>query len=222
MMGRASSTLSDSYCLLKEDRLNPALNLAAAQGTPLASLVARLQSRPSLPPLVPSEPWNEGLQGVLEGMPEAELLGTDAISDAAFARAVKSGLLLWNDSIAESHTLSQDILNSTGSYWHGIMHRREPDYPNSKYWFRQVGEHPIFPSVREQAMGVFGESGSPYAKQKLAQLEGNSKWDAFAFVDWCEDAARSSDSDAQRLLEAVQLREIELLLTYSYQQAVSR
>jgi hypothetical protein len=202
--------------------LNPALDLTAAQGTLLATLAARLQSRPSPPPLVPSGPWNEGLQGVLEGTPDTELLGTDAISDPAFARAVKSGLLLWNDSIAESHTLSQDILNPTGSYWHGIMHRREPDYPNSKYWFRQVGDHPIFPAVREQAMGVFEESGSPYAKQKLDLLNAKPNWDAFTFVDWCEEAAGSKDDDAHRLLEAVQLREIELLLTYSYHKAVGK
>jgi hypothetical protein len=63
--------------------------------------------------------------------------------------------------------------------------------------------------------------GSEYARQRLAQVEGNEAWDPFAFVDWCEEAGRAGhDSDAVKLLEAIQLREIELLLTYSYRQAV--
>ena len=38
------------------------------------------------------------------------------------------GLWLLHDFLDESHSLSQEITTDTGSYWHGIMHRREPDY----------------------------------------------------------------------------------------------
>ena len=73
--------------------------------------------------------------------------------------AVQSGLLLWNDALDASHIISQSIESRTGSYWHGIMHRREPDYSNAKYWFRRVGVHPTYPVLRERALALL-QSGS--------------------------------------------------------------
>ena len=202
--------------------IRPALNITDAQGTQFAMLAARLQNRDSLPPLVPKEPWNETLEAMVQDLDETELLGTDAVQPD-YVQALKSGLLLWNDSMGASHEVSQNIHNATGSYWHGILHRREPDFPNAKYWFRQVGGHPIFPHVWEQAIGVFQQAGnSDYARMRLQRLETSEQWDPFAFVDWCEEAVRGTTGspDAAALLEAVQLSEIELLITYTYRQAV--
>lgn len=203
--------------------MEPALNLVDAQGTHLSMLAARLQNRETLPPLVPKGAWNEGLEALIQDFSETDLLGREDV-DSDYAKAVQSGLLLWNDSMNESHSFSQEIHNATGSYWHGIMHRREPDFPNAKYWFRQVGSHPIFPQVRDQALGVFQTMAetSEYARMRLQQMESCDQWDPFAFVDWCEEAVKGvhGHPDAATLLEAVQLREIELLVTYSYRQAI--
>ncbi len=79
---------------------------------------------------------------------------------------VKSALWLYFDDLERSHSLSQDIHTPSGSYWHAIMHRREGDFWNSKYWFRKVGHHP-----------VIGELG----------------YDPFQFVDACEaDGGRNA------------------------------
>ena len=203
--------------------ISPALNLIDAQGTQLASLAARLQNRDTLPPLVPKETWNEGLQAILEDLDPAEIVGQDDV-DSGSAVSVKSGLLIWNDSMDPAHELLQDATDATGSYWHGIIHRREPDFSNAKYWFRRVGDHPIFPALREQALGVFRSVAdtSEYARLRLASLEKGDHWDSIAFVDWCEQAVKKSNDypDETDLLEAVQLREIELLVTHSYRQAV--
>lgn len=49
-----------------------------------------------------------------------------------------SGLWLLAGELDRSHTLSQSIETATGAYWHGMMHRREENFWNSKYWLRFV------------------------------------------------------------------------------------
>jgi hypothetical protein len=71
--------------------------------------------------------------------------------DPDFAAACLAGLWLLHDFQDESHAISQDLDTLEGSYWHGILHRREPDYGNAKYWFRRVPGHPIFAALCEQA-----------------------------------------------------------------------
>src|SRR5205085_1887867 len=51
------------------------------------------------------------------------------------AACVAAALYLWHDSLSESHTISQSIASTSGSFWHAILHRREGDYSNSKYWY---------------------------------------------------------------------------------------
>lgn len=50
-----------------------------------------------------------------------------------------AGLWLYVDDLDRSHAVSQSIETPVGSLWHGIMHRREGDFWNSKYWFRKAG-----------------------------------------------------------------------------------
>ena len=63
-----------------------------------------------------------------------------ALASAAFAGkdSLASALWLYVDELDRSHTISQGIHTATGSYWHGIMHRREGDFGNSHYWFTKA------------------------------------------------------------------------------------
>src|SRR5579872_3641699 len=54
-----------------------------------------------------------------------------------------SALWLYVFELDKSHTISQSIDTKTGSYWHGIMHRREGDFSNSHYWMRRAAGHPL-------------------------------------------------------------------------------
>ena len=192
----------------------------------IASIVKKLETRNPLPPLAPAGEWDSALTHRIENISLEALFDGQPVKDSTMGHALQSGLLLWNDALDASHTVSQDIESKTGSYWHGIMHRREPDYSNAKYWFGRVRVHPIFPKLRERVLQLrqsgSNESDSP---ADYAEAIGETEdWDAFRFVDWCQDAdADGSTPEAVKtFLQTVQVEEIKLLLSYSYQQALTQ
>ena len=188
----------------------------------IAEVIGKLETGNPLPTLVPQKVWSRELTDTLEAASLDELFDGASLKNTTFAEAIKSGLLLWNDALDESHTISQGLMDQTGSYWHGIMHRREPDYPNAKYWFGRVGTHPIFPALRERALELFKETATPSdALTDIGEaIAAQDNWDSYQFVDWCQAAESDSDSDVTDFLQQVQAEEIKLLLAYSYRNAV--
>ena len=188
----------------------------------IAEVIGKLEAGNPLPPLVPQNAWSRELTDTLEAASLDELFDGASLKNTTFAEAIKSGLLLWNDALDESHTISQGLADQTGSYWHGIMHRREPDYPNSKYWFGRVGSHPIFPALRERSLELYNETANPSdALTEIGEaITAQENWDSYQFVDWCQAAEGDSDSDVIGFLQQVQAEEIKLLLAYSYRNAV--
>lgn len=185
-------------------------------------IVQKLDARQPLPPLVPEKEWNSELTKQIQATSATDLFNAQALKDSSLANAVKSGLLLWNDALDDSHNVSQSIRSKTGSYWHGIMHRREPDYSNSKYWFARVGNHPVFPTLRVRILDTLkaGSNQSAQLARYAEAIEQNDNWDAPQFIDWCQDAARHSDGEVVEFLRTVQVEEIKLLLEYSCRNAI--
>lgn len=151
--------------------------------------------------------------------------GTEGETARSFWDAVIAGLHLWNESLDASHEISQQIRHETGSYWHGIMHRMEGDYPNAKYWFQQVGKHPVFERLQSVKSGVLQLSDIEQIRTAelrlcLQQMSLQTAWDPHLFVDAVQ-AAVTSDREvkAERMLRALQKQEIIFLLEYSYRNA---
>jgi len=114
--------------------------------------------------------------------------------------ACRAGLWLLHDFLDESHSISQDIDSKDGSFWHAIMHRREPDHDNSKYWWKRVGSHPILDRLRDASKAIGYTFISPYD-----------------FVDYCE-AMRDTSGTGEDLARRVQLLEWQLLFDWCWKQ----
>jgi hypothetical protein len=177
--------------------------------------IAELLRVPRLAPLGPGTP-NEAMRTQLESLIGPNAFGGKSIRDSAMADACRAGLWLYHDFLDASHTVSQDIATTTGSYWHGLIHRREPDFSNAAYWFRRVGDHPVFVALHEAAAALAGSTEADGAARFLGR---QASWDPFAFIDLCERCVAGRSAN-ERLCREIQQREWELLFDYCYRQAV--
>lgn len=86
-----------------------------------------------------------------------ELLEEDSAALSALPPAAVAGLWLLAGELDRSHDISQNLDSRTGSYWHGIMHRREGDFANAKYWMRRAAGHPVFEELASHIASLAGE-----------------------------------------------------------------
>ena len=167
------------------------------------------------------------------GEPELPWVSQQVVNDAAVRIAhsltlddyrsdcLAAGLLLLTDHADASHEFSQRNEGRgdprTADYWHGLMHRREPDAGNAAYWFRRVGNHPALVEagrglscwLRELAVDdavvVHGES----------LLHKTQTLDPFRLIDLSVEVRRSRDAVLEQMLRAVQYLEMLNLLRWS-------
>ncbi len=176
----------------------------------LSPAVRELLAEERLPPLGPGVP-NEAVRATLAALTPEKLLAPHRVRGPRFAECCLAGLWLYHDFLDESHTLSQSIPTAEGSYWHGLMHRREPDFPNAAYWFGRVGRHPVFDALPEAARQAAADAAVTAAVP--------SPWDPFWFIDYCAACVHGREP-GERFARLVQRREWQALFEYCYRQAV--
>jgi len=142
--------------------------------------LARLLEAATMPSLT-AGPKNDDLRDWLQNhganLPELQPLA-------------KSALWLVSGDLDASHEISQSVATADGSFWHGIMHRREGDFWNAKYWFRRVGRHPV-----------------------LTKLAKTDYRDPQSFVDRCEAAPAFGDTELEAC-KTIQWLEWQLLFKH--------
>jgi len=178
------------------------VSAAAFDASKFGPVFGPLLSVERLPDLGPGRP-DETHRAELKAV-ERDGFAHLSIRQPLAAKAFLAGLWLLFDFLDESHEISQSLPDEWGAYWHGIMHRREPDAWNSKYWLRRIGDNPIATELKAAAR----ELGYGYR-------------DPFAFVDECE-RSRGNGSDEELRLRSVQLVEFRLLLTRHFHAATMR
>ena len=82
----------------------------------------------------------------------------------------------------------------------------EPDSANAKYWFRRVGQHPIFPELFQRTAEILKNSGPSHWHLKAA-------WDPSLFIDWCDEAR---DKGGQAEVAAVEIHTAEWQLLFNW------
>jgi hypothetical protein len=128
--------------------------------------------------LTPTGPGTPEAGALLKRLTPAQLF-TAPVRSPDDARATLAGLWLYHDFLNESHTISQDLHSPAGSFWHAVMHRREGDFSNAKYWYARCRHHPAFPPIA--AEGAAALKGSNHAPTLVALVRG--EWDPDGFVD---------------------------------------
>lgn len=117
----------------------------------------------------------------------------------------RAGLLLLNDDLDAAHNIVQNIETPTGSFWHAIIHRREGDFSNARYWWHRTGPHPVFEEVFDLVLHKVADFSF------LDDLRNKQAWDPIAFTNRCQHP--ESEAEIVRL-EEIQALEMGTLLQW--------
>lgn len=156
--------------------------------------------------LTPSEPLSYDLLIRLREADDAALSGGRAILRPEIFALVRGGLFYAIDAIHEAHKFFQDAPGDLGAYWHGMMHRREGDFDNARYWFRRAGALPCFAAMHRTA----GEFSADMARQP--------SWDPYLLTGECERARFGAEENGVALA-LLQRAEFAGVFDYTWRQS---
>jgi hypothetical protein len=173
---------------------------------------------PVAQPAVPFEPppLSPGRTGPTPtGLADFDPCQIGDVRSAADATAVRAGLWQLHGQLEESHQDAQSVEGlghrRAGDYWHAVMHRREGDFGNAKYWFHRVGSHPLMAELSRRAHRIL--LGAKFVGERWrAELGCPQRWDPLAFVDLCAAAEADAGSPLWHAACRIQWQEMILLL----------
>lgn len=133
------------------------------------------------------------------------------------AQLLLAGLWLWHDWLDESHGICQQIQTSGGSYWHAIVHRREGDFSNAKYWLARCPNHAVHGEIAARLPGL----SAAHASDPLVTPVMAGGWNPSAFVDFAQRFHEHPDDPRHSLAVAIQRLEWQVLFDHCVRLAVS-
>lgn len=170
-------------------------------GPVFASLI---ESAPT-PPLDAGPPRGDTAAALVD---RASAFATAAVQDAGMADCCVAGVWLLYNELDRAHTLCQDVPTASGSYWHGVVHRREGDFGNAGYWFARCNGHPAIDAI-----------AAAVAADPAASRAFPAGWTPEAMVAACRRGLGGETSLHEGCLAAQQI-EWRILFDHCYQAAV--
>ncbi len=141
-----------------------------------------------------------------------DLFATEHELSPDAALRLKATALLYHDHHDAAHDIVQDLADVEAAIIHAILHRREPDYWNAKYWFRRFDAHPVYLALGRRLPAL---ARNPEQTELVRQLTLPGAFEPFAFVDLCESVERNPALHPTVLwLREVQHAEFEELVNY--------
>ena len=134
------------------------------------------------------------------------IAGGKTVGDETMFSLVRGALLYAVDALAQTHALVQKVNSDEAAYWHGMVHRREGDFDNARYWFRRAGTLAFFPALHRAA----AEHSPTMSRQQ--------NWDAYLVTGQCEQVRFGADDLTAELLK-LQRTEFEVLFDYCWRRS---
>jgi hypothetical protein len=197
--------------------------------------VAQLLAGATVNELGPGNPQSN-VRELLDGMAPDAVISPRQMVDRDMALGCLAAMWLRFDFLDKSHQISQSLDTPEGSFWHGVMHRREPDFANAKYWFRRVGQHELYSPLAGEARRLVSEEMAAASRRDPSQGKAGSMvkngvlgkevrflneqeiWDPLRFVDLCELALDASPP-LHTFCKRLQQLEWEMMFDYCYRAA---
>ncbi len=120
---------------------------------------------------------NSGVEG---DMPSLLKIVDTSVPAGPMRECLHAGLWVLADDLNQAHRICQEIATPHGAAWHAIVHRREGDFWNSKYWWRRAA------GVRFAGLSERIKATLKDATPEIAFWSGGERHDAARFVDLVE------------------------------------
>jgi hypothetical protein len=142
---------------------------------------------------------------------------------------VLAALMEKNDDLESCHRICQEAGQDDvcGNYWHGIVHRREPDFENARGWFRRTEGLTAYTEIYTGVLGFlqrvlqvpeYGEAREK-ALAFMQHLRARGSWDPIYLVDMCEACLERGSGAEVKMLEEIQEVEFDVLFGWTYASA---
>ena len=120
----------------------------------------------------------------------------ETVEKSGLKPLAQAALYLYFDCFEEAHNIANDHEGSTEGNWiHAIVHRREPDAGNSRYWYARVNvPAKISGEIAREALAILKEQPVKELEPLVQKLEKSKRWEPEAFVGLCDQFRKKDPS----------------------------
>ncbi len=158
---------------------------------------------------LPTEPTDYALVIRIRETDDATVLGGAESLPGAPLPLLRAGLFYYHNALDDSHKEAAKGDGDLAAYWHGMVHRREGDFDNARYWMRRAGEQPVFQEMHGRA-----------AAENAPNMGRQSNWDPFLFTHLCEQYKYGAH-EYKKEIGALQRVEFAVMFDYVWRKCVT-